>query len=353
MALLNLFDWERAAAERLNPAAYAYFAGGVTDEITLRENRAAFERLALYPRVLWDVTSIDLTTRVLGAALSMPVLVAPMALARLAHDEGERAIARAVRQAGIVQVLSTASTYSLEEVAELDAPRWFQLYVFRDRGLTEALVRRAEAAGYAALVLTVDVPVPGLRENLVRIGFSPGHLPLRNFLGTRQAAIDENFLSWIAREFDPSLTWRDVEWLRARTRLPLVVKGILRPDDARAAVASGASAIVVSNHGGRQLDGAVATIDALPPIADAVAGACEVLMDGGVRRGTDVVKALARGARAVLVGRPVHWGLAVDGEAGVHAVLELLRGEIRNALALCGAPSIAELPANLVAPRGG
>lgn len=328
---------------------FEYYAGGSADNLTLRDNRAAFERLRLNPRVLVDVSEVDTSVEVLGHRESMPVMIAPTAMARLGHPDGELAIARAAAQAGITQVLSSLSTYSIEEVAAAGANTWFQLYVFKDRSISEHLVRRAEAAGHRALMLTVDLPVPGLRENLTRSGFDPSDLTMSNFTEVMKSHQEGGFFTFIHDNFDASLQWTDVEWLRSITDLPIVVKGVLRADDALRAVDAGVAGIVVSNHGGRQLDTAIAGIDALAAIATAVGDRCEILLDGGIRRGTDVVKALALGARAVLVGRPLLWGLAVDGQAGAADVLAMLRAEVENALALCGAPSVGELPTDLVA----
>jgi 4-hydroxymandelate oxidase len=316
-------DLEAAARRRLDPAVYDYFAGGADDEITLRENEAAFARLRLVPRVLrGPVASPEVT--LLGARASMPVIVAPTAFHRLAHDDGELATARAAAAAGTIMVVSMAATVAVEEIAASGASLWFQLFVQPDRGFTEALVRRAEAAGCGALVVSVDTPVFGRRERDVRNGFH--ELPD----GVRCAHMDGRSIA-----FSP-LSWDDVEWLRTATTLPIALKGIVHPEDARLAVGRGVDALVVSNHGGRQLDTMPASIDLLPGVVDAVDGAVPVLMDGGVRRGTDVVKALALGAAAVGVGRPVVWGLAVDGQEGVLQVLELLRIELESALALCG-----------------
>ena len=357
--LLNLQDYENAARERLTEVVHAYYASGANDEITLRENRAAFERLALAYRVLVDVSRRDLATTVLGQRLAFPAIVAPVAFQRLAHPEGEIATARAAGAAGTIMVLSTLSTSLVEDVVKASSgPVWFQLYVLKDRAATESLVRRAEAAGARALVLTVDAPLLGRRERDVRHRFQlPAGLSVKNLeacgLGDFPKGVpDSGLAAWFASLLDPSLTWKDLEWLRSITSLPVVVKGIVRADDAVRAVEHGASAVVVSNHGGRQLDTAPATIDVLPAIAEAVQGRVELMLDGGVRRGTDVVKALALGARAVLVGRPVLWGLTVDGASGVARVLELLRGETDLAMALCGCPTVADVTRDLVV-RGG
>ncbi|MBC7790156.1 MAG: alpha-hydroxy-acid oxidizing protein [Anaerolineae bacterium] len=354
--LINLHDMEEAARERLPPMIFGYYASGAHDEITLRENRACYERIALRPRVLTDVSQRDLSTTVLGARVPVPILIAPMAFQRLAHADGELATARAAARGGWGMVLSTLSTTPVEQVrAATSATLWFQLYVFRDREMTRTLVERVESAGCSALVLTVDTPILGRRERDVRNHF---HLPAdvsiaHTMPGDMQRLPvledDSGLAAHAHRMLDPSLTWRDIEWLGSFTRLPILLKGILRADDARLAVEAGAAGIIVSNHGGRQLDTAVATIRALPEIAQAVAGRAEILIDGGVRRGTDIIKAIALGARAVLLGRPVLWGLALEGEKGVTRVMEMLRDELDLAMALCGCRSIEELSADLIA----
>ena len=358
MEPLNVFELEAIARERLSPEAYDYYAGGAHDEVTLRENRAAYDRVSIAYRVLVDVSRRDLATSVLGQPVAMPVLVAPTAFHRLATPEGELATARAAGAAGTVMILSTLSTTRIEEVvAAASGPVWFQLYVYRDRGATEGLVRRAEAAGCRALVLTADAPLLGRRERDVRNRFRlPPGLAVANLLPEGYgemppAAADSGLAAYVASFLDPALTWRDVAWLRSITELPVLVKGIIRPDDALRAAEAGADGVVVSNHGGRQLDTSPATLDVLPEIVDALAAhghRIEVLMDGGVRRGTDILKALALGARAVLAGRPVLWGLAAAGEAGALSVLRLLRDELDLAMALAGAPTIAGITRDLV-----
>jgi len=357
MDLLSVFDYEMAAAVRLPQMTFDYYAGGARDEVTLHENRAAYDRITLRYRVLRDVSECRLSTRVLGSELSMPILVAPTAFHRLACEEGERATAGAAGGAGTALILSTLSTTAMEDVtAASDGPVWFQLYVYRDRGATADLVRRAEAAGCAAIVLTVDAQVWGVRERDVRNRFQlPEGITLPN-LSARAAVVggaeaDSGLAAYVTELFDPALSWKDLEWLAGLTDLPLVVKGIVHPDDARLAVEHGAAGVVVSNHGGRQLDGSPATIEALPDVVTAVRAAgppngFAVLVDGGIRRGTDVAKALAAGADAVCVGRPVLWGLAVDGEAGARRVLELLGAELRDAVRLCGVASVDELRAS-------
>ena len=356
MQPINVSDYEALAAARVDPIAWDYYRGGAEDEVSLRANRSAFERIRLRPRMLVDVSVRELGTTVLGTPVSMPILVAPTAYHCMACDEGECATAQAAGAAGTVMVISTLATRSIEEVARAaTGPLWFQLYVYRDRGVSETLVRRAEAAGCKALVLTVDAPRLGTRERDVRNGFGlPPHLRMANFVDDTYGDVHAQeqggsaLAVHAAALFDTSLTWEGLEWLRGVTTLPVVVKGILTAEDAELAVAHGADGIIVSNHGGRQLDGVPATIEALPEVAAAVAGRCELYLDGGVRRGTDVLKALALGARAVLVGRPVIWGLAADGAAGARHVLELLRDELDLAMTLSGRPTLASIDRTLV-----
>jgi len=351
---LNLTEIELAARERLAPLAYEYYVGGANDEVTIRENRAAFERLSLRYRVLVDVSRRSTSTTVLGTRVDVPVLVAPTAFQRLACDDGELATARAAAASGTVMILSTASTCTIEDVGAIGGNLWFQLYVYADRGMTKALVERAEASGMRAIVLTVDAPMLGRRERDLRNRFhlpdgvrlanvpSSGSVPMPT--GHGESGLANHFASGI----DAALTWKDVDWLRSITKLPVLIKGIVRGDDAVRAVDHGAAGVIVSNHGGRQLDTAIASVRALPEVAEAVAGRAEVLLDGGVRRGTDVIKALALGARAVLLGRPVVWGLAAAGESGARRVLELLRAEVDLAMALCGCPSVGDISRDLV-----
>jgi isopentenyl diphosphate isomerase/L-lactate dehydrogenase-like FMN-dependent dehydrogenase len=341
---LNVADYERLAAERLEPGAYGYFAGGAGDEVTLRENVAAFQRLRLRPRVLADVSGVTTTATVLGHEVSMPILVAPVAFQRLAHPDGEVAAARAAARAGTIYCLSTVATSAPAEITE--GVRWFQLYVFKDRGFTRSLVEGAAAAGFSAILLTADTPHLGRRERDHRTGFKiPAEL-VPSLSGQDLLTPEQTFASMA-----DDLSWRDIEWLASISGLPVLVKGVLTAEDALLASESGAAGVVVSNHGGRQLDGVPATIEALPEVAEAVAGRIPVLMDGGIRRGTDVVKALALGAEAVLAGRPFLWGLAVGGEQGVAAVLELLRAELELALALLGCRSPAEVTGAHVSRR--
>jgi 4-hydroxymandelate oxidase len=324
--LLNVGEFLEAAAAQVDPAVWCYFEGGAGDELTLRENVSAFDRWQLRPRMLVDVGQIALETTLLGATVSMPLGVAPFALQRLLDPEAERATARAAAATGALMTVPTLTSYRHAELqAAAAGPRWLQLYVQLDRARTLDHLTEAREAGYDAVVLTVDLPLVGRRERDLRLGFAiPPEIPLH--YGTLV-------------DVDPTLTWRDLEWVREATGLPLVVKGIVTREDALLAVEHGADAIWVSNHGGRQLDGVAASIDALPEVVDAAGGACEVYVDGGFRRGIDVVKALALGARAAFVGRAVAAGLAVGGEAGVSRVLELLRDEITLALGLLGCAS--------------
>jgi 4-hydroxymandelate oxidase len=347
---INLLEMEMEAGKLLPRTAYDYYAGGANDEITLRENRAAYDRITLLPRMLVDVSERQLTTTALGEPVSMPILIAPTAFQGLAHPEGELATVMAAGAAKTLMILSTVSTFSIEEVmAAATGPVWFQLYVFKDRAVSASLVQRAEAAGCKAIVFTVDVPLLGRRERDVRNQFrSPTDLPVKNIVDTgRQAFPDgtagSGFAPHIASLFDPALTWKDIGWLTGITKLPVLVKGILRSDDALLAVSHGASGVIVSNHGARQLDTTPATISVLPEIADAVGDKIEVYVDGGIRRGTDVLKAIACGARAVFIGRPFLWGLASSGEAGVRRVLEMLREEFDLAMALSGCPTLSSI----------
>jgi 4-hydroxymandelate oxidase len=353
---LNLHEYEAAARALLPPMVWDYVAGGSGDEVTLRGNRAAFDRWRLLPRVLRGLREVSTATTVIGQDISLPVLIAPSGRHRLCHDAGERATARAARAAGTIYIVSTAATLAIEEVAAEAGPWWFQLYVYRDRGLTRELVTRAAAAGASALVVTVDVPMRGRREAEERSRFAmpPGvataHLvaPEGTLVpaGTKSTAVAAE----VNAVFDPTLNWDDLDWLASLSPLPVLLKGILHPADAARAVEYGTRAILVSNHGGRQLDSAVAALDALPAVVEAVADRGEVFVDGGVRRGTDILKALALGARAVLIGRPIHWGLAIDGETGVRHVLELLRAELALDLMLCGLGSPGEVDRSLIVP---
>jgi isopentenyl diphosphate isomerase/L-lactate dehydrogenase-like FMN-dependent dehydrogenase len=331
---LTVDDYEPLARERLPPDVYGYYAGGAGDEWTLRENRAAFERWVIRPRMLRAAFPPDPSTELLGARIAAPIVVAPWAYQRLAHPDGELATARAASRAGTIMVVSTTAQDRLEEIAAAgDGPTWWQLYVFTERAVTVETLHRVHEAGYAAICFTVDFPVAGLRHRDTRTGFDmPFGLPHSDLV------------------FDPNITWDDIAWIREHAPLPILVKGIMTAEDARLAVEAGADGVVVSNHGARQLDAVAATITVLPEIAEAVDGRIPVLMDGGVRRGTDVFKAIALGATAVMVGRPICWGLAVGGEEGVADVLRILRGELENTMALAGTHALSDFTSSLVAP---
>ncbi len=354
---INLFEYEFLAPQHLSQMALDYYASGAWDEITLRDNRAAYERYKLRPRILLDVSHRSLTTKILGQQIKMPILIAPMAVQCLAHPQGELVTAKVAADFGIIMVLSTFSTKKLEDVASaanLPKNLWFQLYVHLDRSLTRTLVERAEVAGYQALCLTVDTPVLGRRERDQRNLFTlPLGMELANFTSMANWEIPEmenapGLSADFANRLSPTITWKDIDWLQSLTSLPIVVKGILRADDGIRAVEHGAKGIIVSNHGGRQLDGAIATIDALSEIVAAVGSQVDVMLDGGIRRGTDILKALALGAKAVLIGRPILWALAVDGAAGIHHLLELLHDELDVAMALSGCTRVQDIDASLV-----
>ena len=351
----NLPELETMAREKVPRTTFDYIAGGAEDEVSLRRNREAYDKWALRPRILTDVSKRDTRAIVLGERVTMPILAAPTSFHALVHPEGEVATARGVAAAGTIMVASTISTKPLEEVAgAVDAPRWFQLYVYKDRTVTEELVQRAVKAGYKALCLTVDTPILGRRERDERNAFTlpPGfgiaNLKPAGLDGMPQVDRGSAFAKYVADLLDASLTWDDVDWLKSISPLPLVIKGIMTAEDAALAVDHGVAGIVVSNHGGRQLDSTPGTLDVLPDIVAGVHGRVEVYMDGGIRRGTDVLKAIALGARAVLVGRPILWGLALDGADGVQQVLEHLRIELDGAMALTGRTSLKDLDATLV-----
>ncbi|MDX3191925.1 alpha-hydroxy acid oxidase [Streptomyces sp. MN03-5084-2B] len=353
----TIAEFEAAARQRLDPAHYDYFAGGAQEEITLRENEEAYRRLRLVPRVLRGSDKRDLSVELLGTPSSMPILVAPTAFHRLAHPDGELATARAAARAGTIMIVSMAATTAIEDIAAAarevapDPGLWFQLYLQPDLEFTEAIVRRAENAGIKAFVVTVDSPVLGRRERDDRNAFHdlPPGLAVENLrnIGENRSGGTASHVRDIVMS---ALNWDHIAWLRGKTKLPVLIKGVLHAEDARLAVHHGVAGIVVSNHGGRQLDTVPATIDVLPEIAAAVGGALPVVLDGGIRRGTDVVKALALGADAVGVGRPVVWGLAAGGREGVSEVLELLRADFDQALALCGGRHPADLTPDQVRP---
>lgn len=357
---LNIDETEAAAREKLPADVYGYYSGAAWDLQTLHENRDAYRRLRIHYHVLRDVSRRSTECEIFGEKLASPIFAAPTAFHKLADPAGEVATARGVGAAGSLMTLSSLSTCRLEDVAAAaTGPLWFQLYINKDRDFTRELVQRAVAAGYKALVVTTDTPCWGVRECDVRNGFHlpPGIEPVNLMTSdSRSETLSHkgsgmgDIMSWM---LDPSLTWRDIEWLAGEVRIPVLVKGVCRADDAVLAVRHGVAGIIVSNHGGRQLDGAPATIEVLPEVVEAVAGKLPVLVDGGIRRGADVFKALARGANAVLVGRPILWGLSTGGAEGVTKVLAMLQKELDLAMALSGCSSLKEITPDLVKPHSG
>lgn len=347
--LLNLREFEPLAREQLSQMAYEYYANGANDGLSLHENELAYQRIFLRPHMMMGNAQRSMQTTILGQSMNAPILIAPMAYMMMAHPDGESAMARAAASRGIHMVVSTSATTSLEDVAAAapNGARWFQLYLYKDREAARELIDRAGIAGYQAIVLTVDRPYLGRREADLRNNFGlPAPLQMKN-IPTEAGQV--GFEAYRATAFEDDLRWTDVSWLKSITHLPVLVKGVLRGDDARLALDHGADGIIVSNHGGRQLDGALATIDALPDVVQAVNGAADVLVDGGIRRGSDVIKALARGAKAVLLGRPLLWGLTLNGEAGVTHILDLITEEVDLAMALCGCRSLADVTPDLLA----
>lgn len=358
---VNVREFERHAQLMLSKNAFDYYASGANDMVTLRENRAAFNRLRLRPRILRDVSKVDTTTYVLGEKVASPICIAPTAMQRMAHDTGECATAAAAAKSGTLMTLSSWSTTALEDVAKAGGPggaRWFQLYVYKDRVITTQLVKRALAAGYTALAVTVDTPVLGRREADMRNRFKlPEHLTMGNFVsaggahaeGTKDGGNDSGLAAYVASLIDRTLDWGDIKWLRTICgNMKIVVKGVMTAEDASEAVRQGVDGIWISNHGARQLDTTPATIEVLPEVVQAVSGRCEVYLDGGICRGTDVFKALALGAKAVFIGRPVLWGLAHSGEEGVEKILKLLNDELVLALQLTGCTRVASASNSMV-----
>ncbi len=368
----NIWEIREAAKRRLPSPLFDFLEGGAEDEWTLRRNIVAYDHYSLLPRTAVDVAAIDTTTTVLGHKIEWPVMLGPTGMSRIFHTDGELAIARAAAKAGTIYTLSTMSSVSMEDVGEATtAPKWFQVYCFRDRELTREFLTRAKAAGYTGLIVTTDVPVPANRERDRRSGMTiPPKLTLGSMMKfarkpgwvldylTNKEPILANVAHrvaigsgggvvslqhYVGSQFDPSVTWKDIEWMVGQWDGPLIVKGVLHPEDARNAHAIGAKAVIISNHGGRQLDAASSSLDALPRIADAVGGNIELLLDGGIRRGTHVLKALALGAKACLIGRAYLYGLCAGGETGVSRALTVLRAEIVRDMALTGACNIAEV----------
>ena len=371
----SIADLRDAAKRRLPKAVFDYMDGAAEDEVTLYRNQADFGRYELLPRFLVDVANVDLSTRVLGADIDVPFILAPTGMSRLFHHTGERAVARAAQKAGTMYSLSSVSTTSIEDIAGVsDGAKMLQLYVWRDRGILKDFIQRAKASGYTALCLTVDLPLAGQRERDLKNGFTvPPQIRLSNILDTMlrpdwlwgflthprmtlenvrgHAIAAKNLFSVIdytTAQFDPSLTWDDMAWMIQEWGGPFAIKGILSVDDARRAADTGVSAVIISNHGGRQLDHSPSPVSVLPAIADAVGDRVEVILDGGIRRGTDVIKALSLGARAVMTGRAYLFGLGAGGEAGVDRALELLRAEIKRNMMLAGCTSVRQLDGRYV-----
>jgi 4-hydroxymandelate oxidase len=348
---INLYEYEDAARPLIDPQDYDHIAGGATDEITLSRTREAYDSIELLPRVLRDVGVIDTATTLVGTPVQAPIILAPGSGHTRAHAEGELLTTRAAEAHGMIMTVSANSSYSLEDIAgAASTPLWCQFYIYRDRGRTLDWIARAEAVSCRALCITADAGSPPKRERDIRNRYRQN--PEDGSIPPVEGASNINriVVSRTARmKVDPSATWDDIAWLKSKTSLPVVVKGVMSPDDARKARQRGVDGIIVSNHGGRNLDTTVPTIKALPAVVDASGGAVEVFVDGGIRRGTDVIKALALGARAVLIGRPIYWGLAVGGEHGLERLLAILREEFEIAMAICGRPTLASLDPSLLA----
>ncbi|NIB43626.1 alpha-hydroxy-acid oxidizing protein [Pseudomaricurvus alkylphenolicus] len=366
----NIDDLRLLAKKRLPRAMYDYIAGFAEDGVCGERNRSAFYHYEFVPRMLRDVSDVDTSTTVLGESIDFPVILAPTALSRLFHHQGEWAVAAAASKMNTIYSLSTLSSVSIEKVTEFEGPKWFQIYVYKDRSLVKEFIDRARTAGYRALCLTVDAAVSGNREQDLRNGFTVPPQPsfktvvetlthpqwlwhhftsptvtTANVSGERMAGKNDtnSFLSYVNQQLTPTVTWSDVEWMRSQWDGPLVIKGLMSVEDARMAARMGADGIVLSNHGGRQLDHAAATLDLLPQMVDQVGAQLEIIIDSGIRRGTDVAKALALGAKACMVGRPYLYGLSAGGEAGVLRALQLFQQEFHRTLQLLGCPSVAEL----------
>ncbi|XP_055700657.1 uncharacterized protein LOC129800361 [Phlebotomus papatasi] len=351
MEFVSVDDFKEKACSLLPNGILDYYQSGAGDEFTLRLNESAFDKIRIRPRYLNDVSKRTTQTRVMGLDLDMPVAIAPTAMQKMAHPEGEVANARAAASAGVLFILSTITTSSIEEIAEAtpESDKWFQLYIFRDREITKSLIRRAEKCGFKAIVLTVDNSVFGIRRKDIRNNFSmPSNLKLANFVGDRATGIGNTndgpgVMEYVKKEYDDSITWEDLKWLVKFTNLPIIVKGILTAEDAVIAVRCGCKGIIVSNHGARQLDGIPATIEALPEIVAAVGHKVTVMMDSGIRQGTDVFKALALGAKLVFIGRPAIWGLTVAGQQGVEDVLRIIKNEFETCMGLAGCSAVSDI----------
>jgi len=342
-----LADFEPLAKAKMSAMSWEYITAGAGDELTVRWNKEAYQRIRLRPRILVDASKLDTRVTLFGQEHSFPILLSPTAAQKLTHPEGELATVQGAGAAGTTMVVSSFSNTSLEDVAAVaKSPLWFQLYAQTDRGFTRELVRRAEAGGYRALCLTVDTPITGARNREHRADVKLGPLP--NMTGFKGVEVRTGSLEIFSSVLDPALSWKDVEWLRSFAKIPLLIKGVLNPEDADRAVKAGVAGIIVSNHGGRNLDTLPATIDALPQVTDKVAGRLPVLVDGGIRRGTDVLKALAFGANAVLIGRPYLYGLGAAGQAGVTEVIHILQREFQMAMVLTGRTDISGIDRSVI-----
>ncbi|ORU91621.1 MAG: alpha-hydroxy-acid oxidizing enzyme [Cycloclasticus sp. symbiont of Bathymodiolus heckerae] len=356
--ILNVLDYEKASQSRLDSTANDYYSSGAMDELTLSDNINAFTRIKLLPKVLRDVSNVVTSTHINAASLSSPVIISPTAFLGMAHSDGELAVARAAEHSGNIMICSTMSNYPIEDItATTNTDVWLQLYVYKDKEATLALIDRAKNAGCKAIVITVDAPFLGHRERDVRNQFQlPDHLHMSNLHALGHGKLpDKEGHSGLAHYFDSlidkSLTWRDIKWLKEHANMPIYLKGILHPEDASLAVEYGIDGIIVSNHGGRQLDGSIASIDALPAVAKVVNKQIPIIMDGGIRRGSDILKALALGAQCVGVGRPVIWGLSHSGQQGVEDIFRILQSELSLAMALSGCANITDITKDLIVQK--
>ncbi|EGC37948.1 hypothetical protein DICPUDRAFT_97074 [Dictyostelium purpureum] len=350
-AFVTVAEMKEEARKKLPKMVYDYYASGSNDQSTLAENENAFTRIKLVPRSLVNVSKVSTKTKIYGQDLSTPIMIAPWAMQRMAHPNGELDTLEAAKEFGTIMTLSSLSTTSVEDVSKHSNgnPGWFQLYVFKDRKVSEDLVKRVEKLGYKALVVTVDTPFLGKRDADYKNQFKlPNGLFLKNFEHLLLSNLEGGLNQYMATMIDPGLTWKDLEWLRSITTLPVLVKGVMCPQDAAEALKHGADGIIVSNHGGRQLDTSPSTIEVLPAISKVVQGKIPLILDGGIRRGTDILKALAFGANAVLIGRPVIWGLSCGGKDGVLRVLNLLNSELQLSMAFTGMNSIHEITENII-----
>ncbi|KAM8712076.1 hypothetical protein ACLKA7_012578 [Drosophila subpalustris] len=355
MDLVCVDDFERQADSKLEKTAKDYYKSGAGEQFTLNLNREAFKRLRLRPRYLRDVSKLDISCQIFGQQLKWPVGIAPTAMQKMAHPDGEIGNARAAGKAGSIFILSTLSTTSLEDLsaAAPDTLKWFQLYIYKDRSLTEKIVRRAEKANFKALVLTVDAPIFGHRRADVRNKFSlPSHLSLANFQGEQANGVvtegGSGINEYVANQFDASINWKDINWLKQLTHLPIILKGILTAEDAILAREFGCAGVIVSNHGARQIDTVPASIEALPEVAKAVGNDLVVMLDGGITQGNDIFKALALGAKTVFIGRPAVYGLAYNGQQGVEQLLDILKKDFEISMALTGCPKLSDIQSSMV-----